>query len=58
MISIKYVFLGHELIEMLRVIKNTNKEISLCAYTCKSYQEYVVYNRFEIVNISSYKKGT
>ena len=54
-ISIKDVFWGHELIEMLRVVKSTNKDISLCT---SYFQDYVVYNKYENVNIRSYQKGT
>jgi len=33
--------------------------ISLRTYTCTSYiQEYIVYNKYENVNIISYPKGT
>jgi hypothetical protein len=41
------------------VMKNVNTHISLHTYTCTSYfQEYMVDNKYENVNIMSYLKRT
>jgi hypothetical protein len=53
--TIKEVTLGSWTHQNVRVMKNVNTNISLHTYTCTSYfQEYIVDNKYENVNIMSY----